>query len=297
MTGTGQRVPTRHKLAPGDRHDPSGPEHGDEEGASRSTAAQLWERLARTTALWYAVAMLLVLVAWEAAIVIGRTPDYMLPTPSQVAGAFHDDHQPLLHHTWYTMREIVIGFAVAAVGGVLLAIPVAFSKAVERVAYPLIVMFQAVPKVALGPLFIVWFGFGLKTNVVISVSVAVFPVIVNTALGLSGIDPDLVRLGRSMGGSAGRLFWLVRLPTALPSIFAGLKVAVTFAVIGSVVGEFIVGGEGLGYLTLSASGNDNVPLLFACVIALAIVGMLFYAAIDVAERLVLRHHPQSANRG
>lgn len=296
MTGTGQRVPTRHKFQTAGP-DPAATDREDGGPGPRAGAMALASRLGQWTAVWYGVAVLLVLLAWEIAIVIGGTPDYLLPTPTQVLKAFRTYHQPLWHNGWFTFREILLGFAVAVAGGVLLAVPIAFSKTVERVAYPLIVMTQAVPKVALGPLFIVWFGFGLETDVIIAVSVAIFPVIVNTALGLTSIDPDLVRLGRSMGGSRMRLFWLVRLPTALPSIFAGLKVAVTFAVIGAVVGEFIVGGSGLGYLTLSASGNQNVPLLFACVIALAFVGVLFYAAIDVAERLVLRHHPQSGNRG
>ncbi|WP_327287102.1 ABC transporter permease [Streptomyces sp. NBC_01198] len=296
MTGTGQRTPTRHKFQAGVA-DPVGMERQAGDPGLRGGVAALAGRAGQWTAVWYLVAVLLVLLAWEIAIVIGGTPDYLLPPPTQVLKAFRTYHQPLVHNGWFTLREILFGFAVAVGAGVLLAVPIAFSKMVERVAYPLIVMIQAVPKVALGPLFIVWFGFGLETDIFIAVSVAIFPVIVNTALGLTSIDPDLVRLGRSMGGSPMRLFWLVRLPTALPSIFAGLKVAVTFAVIGAVVGEFIVGGSGLGYLTLSASGNQNVPLLFACVIALAVIGVLFYAAIDIAERLVLRHHPQSGHRG
>ncbi|SHM11453.1 ABC transporter permease [Actinacidiphila paucisporea] len=295
MTGTGQRVRTRHRFGVAGPEAAGVDRRAGEPGARG--AAALAGRVGRWTAVWYLFAVLLVLLAWEIAIVVGGTPDYLLPTPTQVAKAFDTYHQPLLHHSWFTLKEILLGFAVAVAAGMLIAVPIAFSRTVERVAYPLIVMTQAVPKVALGPLFIVWFGFGLETDVIIAVSVAIFPVIVNTALGLTSIDPDLVRLGRSMGGSRMRLFWLVRLPTALPSIFAGLKVAVTFAVIGAVVGEFIVGGSGLGYLTLSASGNQNVPLLFASVIALALIGVLFYAAIDLAERVVLRHHPQSGNRG
>lgn len=296
MTGTGQRAATSRKFPAGEP-DPVGADRSTGESGPPGGVVALASRAAQLTAVWYVVAVLLVLLAWEIAIVVFGTPDYLLATPTQVFKAFNTYHQPLWHHGWFTVREILLGFGFAVGGGALLAVPIAFFPTVERVAYPLIVMIQAVPKVALGPLFIVWFGFGLETDVIIAVSVAIFPVIVNTALGLSSIDPDLVRLGRSMGASRMRLFWLVRLPTALPSIFAGLKVAVTFAVIGAVVGEFIVGGTGLGYLTLSASGTQNTPLLFACVIALAAVGVLFYAAIDLAERLVLRHHPQSGKRG
>ncbi|QFG21344.1 ABC transporter permease [Actinomadura sp. WMMB 499] len=251
----------------------------------------------RSAAFWYAVAVLLVVGVWQGIIVVAGTPDYLLPSPRQVLSAMAEYREPLLSEGLVTLGEILLGFAISAVAGIALAVPIAFSRAVERLAYPLLVMSQAVPKIALGPLFIVWFGFGLTTNVVIAVSVAIFPVIVNTALGLSSIDPDLVRLGRSMGASRWRLFRLVRLPTALPSVLAGLKVASTLAVIGVVVGEFIVGGAGLGYLTISASGNQNVPLLFACVICLAVLGVAVFAVLDLLERVLLRRHAVARSRG
>lgn len=248
-------------------------------------------RIGELTAFWYVLAVVLVVAVWQGIVLLGRTPDYLLPTPAQVAEAVSTYREPLLRESWVTLRGVLLAFGVSAVLGVAIAVPMAFSRAVERLGYPLLVMSQAVPKVALGPLFIVWFGFGLMTNVLIAVSVAIFPIIVNTALGLTSIDPDLVKLGRSMGASRWRLFRLLRLPGALPSLLAGLKVAITFAVIGVVVGEFIVGGSGLGYLTISASGNQNVPLLFACIISLAVLGVLVFAAVDLLERIALRRHP------
>ncbi|TDC86470.1 ABC transporter permease [Actinomadura sp. 7K507] len=253
--------------------------------------SRIVRRIGGLTAVWYVLAIALVVAVWQGFVLLGRTPDYLLPTPAQVAEALSTYREPLLREGWVTLRGILLAFGVSAVLGVAIAVPMAFSRVVERLGYPLLVMSQAVPKVALGPLFIVWFGFGLTTNVLIAVSVAIFPIIVNTVLGLTSIDPDLVRLGRSMGASRRRLFRLVRMPSALPSVLAGLKVAVTFAVIGVVVGEFIVGGAGLGYLTISASGNQNVPLLFACVISLAVLGALLFAAVDLLERIALRRHP------
>jgi NitT/TauT family transport system permease protein len=247
-------------------------------------------RIGELTVFWYFAAIVLVIVVWQLVVLVTSTPDYLLPTPSQVWDALTTFHSTLIEEGWVTLREILIAFGVSVALGVAIAIPIAFVRTVERISYPLLVMSQAVPKIAVGPLFIVWFGFGLKTNVLIAVSVAIFPVIVNTALGLTSIDPSVVRLGRSMGASRWRLFWLLRIPTALPSIFAGLKVAITLATIGAVVGEFIVGGSGLGYLTVSASGNQNVALLFACVICLAVIGIAVFAAVDVLERLVLRRH-------
>jgi NitT/TauT family transport system permease protein len=256
-------------------------------GRLRAAAA----RVGATTAFWYLAAIVLVVGIWQLVVLITTTPDYLLPTPAQVWDALRTFRTTLVEEGWVTLREILIAFAASVVLGVAIAIPIAFVRAVERISYPLLVMSQAVPKIAVGPLFIVWFGFGLKTNVLIAVSVAIFPVIVNTALGLSAIDPDVVRLGRSMGASRWRLFWKLRIPAALPSIFAGLKVAITLATIGAVVGEFIVGGSGLGYLTVSASGNQNVSLLFACVICLAVIGIAVFAAVDLLERVVLRRHP------
>ena len=228
----------------------------------RSVAA----RVSESPALWYPVALGLVLLAWQVFVTVSDTPDYLVPRPREVLAALGEYRAVLLDEAWITTRTILVAFVVSVAIGVAIAVPIAFVRPVRLISSPLLAMSQAVPRIALAPLFIVWFGFGTRTNAIIAISVALFPVIVNTTLGLMSISPDVVRLGRSMGGGRLRVFWYLRWPLALPSVLAGLKVAVTLAVIGAVVGEFIVGGAGLGYLTISASANQNTPLLFACVI-------------------------------
>lgn len=244
-------------------------------------------------ALWYVLALALVLGCWQLFITVTSTADYLVPRPAKVFDALGDYRVVILKAAWVTTRTILIAFLISTVVGIAVAIPIAFVRPVRLISSPLLAISQAVPRIALAPLFIVWFGFGSKTNVIIAVSVALFPIIVNTMLGLLSITPDVVNLGRSMGGGRLRIFRYLRWPLALPSIFAGLKVAVTLAVVGAVVGEFIVGSDGLGYLTISASANQNSSLLFACVIALSIIGVAFFAVIEGLEKLVLRHHPGS----
>lgn len=256
----------------------------------------LRSRIAGWAPLWYGIATALVLVVWQLFVTVTGTPDYIVPPPVTVFAALAEYHELIIEQAWTTLATILIGFAVSVVVGIAVAIPIAFVRPIRLITYPLLAMSQAVPRIALAPLFIVWFGFGMRTNVIIAISVALFPIIVNTTLGLTTISPDVVRLGRSMGGSRWRIFRYLRWPTALPSILAGLKVAVTLAVIGAVVGEFIVGGAGLGYLTISASANQNTPLLFACVIALAILGSAIFGLIEIIEKYTLRNHLGAESR-
>src|SRR5829696_2159937 len=169
-------------------------ELGGPTAAPAGALRRLARRVGGLAIVWYLLAVALVLAVWELVVLLGSTPEYLLPTPAQVADALSTYREPLSEQTWVTLREVLIAFGVSVAAGVANAVPIAFVRAVERIAYPLLVMSQAIPKIALGPLFIVWFGFGLRTNVLIAVSVSIFPIIVNTALGLSSIDPDLVRL-------------------------------------------------------------------------------------------------------
>jgi NitT/TauT family transport system permease protein len=148
---------------------------------------------------------------------------------------------------------------------------------------------QAVPKVAVAPLFVVWFGFGLLPKVLIAFLIAFFPIVINTAVGLESIEREKILLARSMGLSALDTFFKIRLPSALPTVFGGMKIAITLAVVGAVVGEFVGGEEGLGYVLLTANGSMDTPLLFAGVIALTVVGVALYLLVELAERLAIPH--------
>jgi NitT/TauT family transport system permease protein len=189
-----------------------------------------------------------------------------------------------------TTGEIVLGFAAAAILGVLLAMLVVYVKPFETAFYPWIVATQAVPKVAMGPLFIYWLGFGLVPKIVIAFLIAFFPVFIDVLVGLRSVDPDAVKLMRSMGASGWQSFRYLRLPQALPSVFAGLKVGITFASVGAVVGEFIGADEGLGYLLLYANASLDTPLLFVALLLVSIVSLLLYAALTAVERVCIRWH-------
>ena len=183
----------------------------------------------------------------------------------------------LIKQSLGTTVEILLGFALSVAVGVPLAFAIYLWRPFERVVYPLLISSQAVPKVAVAPLFLVWFGFGLVPKVLIAFLIAFFPVVINTVMGLAGLEREKVYLAQSMGD-------------ALPSIFAGLKISITLAVVGAVVGEF-VGGEGrLGYLLLIANGNMDTALLFAGIVALTVLGVVLFGLIGLLERLVLPPH-------
>jgi len=162
---------------------------------------------------------------------------------------------------------------------------------------PLLISSQAMPKVAIAPLFLVWFGFGLVPKVLIAFLIAFFPVVINTAVGLAAIEPEKIHLARSMGFGAVDTFFKIRLPDALPAIFAGLKISITLAVVGAVVGEFVGGDAGLGYLLMVANGSMDTQLLFAGIVCLTILGVAFYLLVELAERLAVPRHIIARDRG
>jgi NitT/TauT family transport system permease protein len=174
--------------------------------------------------------------------------------------------------------------------GIPLALAIFLWPLFSRSIYPLLVSSQAVPKVAVAPLFIVWFGLGLVPKVLIAFLIAFFPIVINTAMGLAAIEIEKIHLARSMGLGPFATFIKIRLPNALPSIFAGLKISITLAVVGAVVGEFVGGQGGLGYLLLVANGSLDIALLFAGLVALTLLGIAFFAVIVIVERLVLPPH-------
>ena len=234
-----------------------------------------------------AIAILL-LVIWHFAVVFFELPEAILPTPGVIVARMIELRELLLVHSWPTIYQCIIGFALSVVVGVGLGILLALSRIFNQSVYPLIVAFQVVPKVALAPLFIVWFGLGTTSRVLLAFVIAFFPMIVNTYVGVQSTDPVMVRMARSFSASRWTIFFKIELPTALPFIFAGLKIGMTFAVIGIIVAEFVTAQRGLGYLMMFAEGNLDMPLLMAALFVLCIVGVLLYAAVALVEKLVIR---------
>jgi len=189
-----------------------------------------------------------------------------------------------------TLYATLGGFVLSALVGVPIAMWIAYSRLVESFVYPLLVFSQSVPKVAIAPLFVVWFGFGVIPKVIAAFLLGFFPVIVATVQGFKSIEPDVIDLARSMGASPLKVFIKFRLPQAMPAIFSGLKVSVTLAVVGAVVGEFVGSNSGLGYVLQKANGTFDLPLMFAALVILSMIGVLLFLALELIERWVLPWH-------
>jgi ABC-type nitrate/sulfonate/bicarbonate transport system permease component len=234
------------------------------------------------------VALLALAIAgWEIAVRIDGTPAWLLPRPSAIARAMIDDRGLLAHHTWITLREVIVGLAVAVVAGVGVAIAIDASRIVERALYPLVIGSQAVPVVALAPLLLVWFGYGLLPKVIVIALIAFFPVVVTTVDGLRSADREALDMIRSMGGGRLARFRLVRAPSALPALFSGLRISVSVAVIGAVFGEYVGSKAGLGYLMNISSSRLLTARVFACIVILAAIAIGLFLLVIALERLLL----------
>lgn len=244
-------------------------------------------RAARLLGLLPWLAILALVVLWEIAARVFQIPQWLLPAPSAIAGELGAQPRLFLGHALVTTGEIVLGFLLSVAIGIPLAIGMAYSRVFERTLYPILVSSQAVPKVAIAPLLIVWFGFGTLPKVIVAFLIAFFPIVIDTVVGLRSVEPEMLHLARSMGATSWQTFVKIRLPKALPSIFAGLKVAITLAVVGATVGEFVAADRGLGYLLMVASGEMNSRLLFAAIIVLTLIGVGFFLVIEVLERLLM----------
>jgi NitT/TauT family transport system permease protein len=249
------------------------------------------ERRERIGAFVYPAGMLVaLLVLWEAATRAFAIPAYLVPAPSAILRSMDTNSAVLIKESIGTTFEILLGFALSVAVGVPLALAIYLWRPFARAVYPVLVSSQAVPKVAVAPLFLVWFGFGLLPKVLIAFLIAFFPVVINTAMGLASLEREKIYLAQSMGFGPVATFFKIQLPNAMPSIFAGLKISITFAVVGAVVGEFVGGQGGLGYLLLIANGNMDTALLFAGIVALTLLGVVLFALIGLMERLVLPSH-------
>jgi NitT/TauT family transport system permease protein len=237
-----------------------------------------------------------VLGGWEWAVRAFAIPAVILPAPSVVGQTLASLWPLLMQHARPTTFEAIAAFALASVGGVALAAVLSASTWVRAALYPNMVFFQLIPKIALAPLFLVWLGIGTEMRLTFAVFISFFPVVISTLTGLAAAPADMIRLCHGLTATPWQVFRHVRFPYALPSIFAGLKIAITFSIIGVVVGEFITAQAGLGYLILFASSTAETRLILAAIAVLCAVGLALFAAVAVAERLVLRAFSQSLAR-
>jgi NitT/TauT family transport system permease protein len=211
----------------------------------------------------------------------------VLPSPTDILWASVANWKTLLRESWPTFFESVLGFGLAIVIGIPFAVCVATSRVLNLTLYPILIATQSIPKVAVAPIILVWFGLGMESKLVIAFLVAFFPIVVDTAAGMRATPPGLLELARSLRATALQVFVKVQFPAALPFIFAGSKVAVTLAVIGAVIGEFIGAHEGLGNLLLAANSQLDGPLAWAALVWLSALGIALFAAIALIERVVM----------
>ena len=222
--------------------------------------------------------------AWYLFVKLGNVPTFVMPSPAATLDALLQPNYGWWTNILVTGTEIFAGYFLALVVGVALALVFTWSKALESFFMPLLVSLNMIPKVALGPLIIVWFKYGILPNSIMAFSICVFPILLTTARGLRETEPELLDLVRSLKGSRWQLFTKVQLPGALPYIFAGMKVGAILAVAGAVVGEFLGSDKGLGYLMLQVQVTLDTPAMFMAVILITLIGMLLYGMVLALER-------------
>lgn len=254
-----------------------------------ATGPALAARFLRTTGPQI-VFLVFVLGVWESISRGGLIAVYILPPPSAIISELVESRDMLFEHSIVTGVEILLGFLVAVVVGVLLAVAVIYVPAFESAVYPWIIATQTIPKVALAPLFIVWFGFGLLPKVVIAFLIAFFPILIDTVVGLKSVEVESRYLLQSMGAGEGKIFLHLRLPTALPNLFAGMRVAIIFATVGAIVGEFVGSNNGLGYVLLVSNASLDTTVLFAALVLISAMAFIFYMIVGAIENLCIRWH-------
>ncbi|KMO16137.1 hypothetical protein SQ03_15435 [Methylobacterium platani JCM 14648] len=223
------------------------------------------------------------LAAWQAFVVIGNIPSVILPSPISTLRYIVEHWDILLTHAVPTTLESAIGFVLATLLGVLLAIVITYSTLAREALYPNLVFFQLIPKIALAPLFIIWLGIGMQSRVAFAVFIAFFPVVIATSAGFASVDRGMLRLCRSLTASEWQVFTHVRFPAALPHIFSGMKVAITLAIIGVIIGEFITAQAGLGYLIIFATARADTEVSMAAIVVLCVCGLLLYGLVALGE--------------
>jgi NitT/TauT family transport system permease protein len=239
------------------------------------------------SAIYPLLGVSVILLAWQLYTYVFAINRIVLPSPLDILKASILHWDILLRESWPTFLESVLGFALAVLIGIPFAVGVASSRVLNLTLYPILIATQSIPKVAVAPIILVWFGLGMESKLVIAFLVAFFPIVVDTAAGIRATPPGLLELARSLRASSLQIFLKIQFPAALPFIFAGAKVAVTLAVIGAVIGEFIGSVGGLGNLLLTANSQLDSPLAWAALVWLSVLGVLLFAAVVLAERIVL----------
>jgi NitT/TauT family transport system permease protein len=230
------------------------------------------------------------LLFWEGMVRFFQVKSYLLPPPSEVFVELFKARARIAEHLVVTMTSMVCGYLLAIVVAIPLAMAIAGSRTFEASVYPIVIFLQILPKIAIAPLFIIWFGFGLAPKILLVFLLSFFPIVVAGVAGFKSVSPEILEFSRSTGVSWLGTFWKIRFPSAMPEIFTGLKVAAALASTAAVVAEFVAADRGLGYLLLVFNGEMLTPLVFADVLVLGVLGLVLYYAVEVAQRLIMPWH-------
>jgi NitT/TauT family transport system permease protein len=233
---------------------------------------------------WPSLITLLLLLAWEGLVRAFHVRSILLPAPSEIAFTIVSQWDLVSKHLWPSLYLTVIGFLLSVVSGVAVAILITYSDIVRKGFYPVIIVSQVIPKIAIAPLFIVWFGTGATSSLLLAILIAFFPMTINAAMGFASVDHEIHQMARTFMASRWQIFWKIRMPNALPYIFGGMKISITLAIIGVIVSEFVASQEGVGYLIKLAGGLLDTPLMMAAITALSLSGLALYGIIAAAER-------------
>jgi len=246
-------------------------------------------RLRRLTGSWLPAALivLVLLGIWEGYVRLWAVPKWLLPAPSVIIMTLVVSRELLLDHTLVTLLEVVVGFGLSLLSGVLLACGIATSRTLERALYPFVIASQMVPIIVIAPLLLIWVGYGLTPKIIVVALTAFFPIVVNMVDGLKSVDPDAVNLLRTMGASHWQIFVKVQVPTSLPFLFSGLRVAMAVSVIGAVIGEWVGSSQGLGYLMIRSKPQFLTERVFAAIVILSVMGLALFVLVGVIEQLAI----------
>ncbi len=232
--------------------------------------------------------LIIVFVLWEGLVRLLHVEAYILPPPSRIFTVFYTRFGLLLGHAATTILEVALGILLGVAGGFMLAILIFYSRTLERALYPLIIASQMIPIFAIAPLLVIWFGYGLWPKVTVAGLIVFFPIVVNMVDGLRSVNEETIDVLHSLGATKLQMFFRIRLPGSLPSLFSGLKVGVTLSVVGATIGEWVGAKSGLGYLMIQSNALLRIDLVFAAILMLSLLGLLLFALVRIMERRLLR---------
>lgn len=252
---------------------------------SRRAAGSIGSSVTPWVAPW--LILIALLAAWEVGTQLGNVPKWQLPAPRDIARELLESRGLLWEHTRVTLLEVALGFLAGLAVGLLLANAIAYSRIVERAIYPVLIASQTIPIIAIAPLLLIWVGYGLTPKIIVVALISFFPISVNTVDGLRSVDPGMVNMMRTLGASRWQIFTKLQVPSSLPQMFSGIKIGVTFSVIGAVIGEWVGASAGLGYLMTYSQPLFLTARVFAAIVVLSMMGIGLFALATLVQRLAL----------